>query len=155
MAQKVIVTKIDDLDPSIEGGEATGLVIETIPFALDGVAYEIDLGPDNASRLRNDLADFRAKARKVTGATTKRSSGVARVHSTGTGGSGAGSNYTSAQRKEIRSWAIDNGADIGERGRLPDSVYAAWEDNRNTTKLPRKQVEAGSAAAIPQPQFTG
>ncbi|MDT7742150.1 MAG: hypothetical protein QOE59_1228, partial [Actinomycetota bacterium] len=45
MAQKTVVSFIDDLDGE---SEAEG----TVPFSLDGVDYEIDLSEENAEDLR-------------------------------------------------------------------------------------------------------
>jgi len=57
MAQEVTVTLVDDLD----GEEAA----ETIVFGLDGIDYEIDLGEDNAERLRDGLAEYVEAARRI------------------------------------------------------------------------------------------
>jgi hypothetical protein len=145
MAQKTIVTKIDDLDASVT--DEDGTVIETIPFALDGVEHEIDLGPDNADRLRGTFAPYRDKARKLSGIGARRPAGRLRAASSANG-SGPGSEYTAAQRKEIRQWAIAHGARIGERGRLPESVYDAWR-TKDATKLPKSDVLEATA---PEPQ---
>ena len=59
MAQKVTVALIDDLDGSEAG--------ETLEFALDGVTYQIDLSPKNASKLRDGLASYVASARRSGG----------------------------------------------------------------------------------------
>ena len=48
MAQKVVVSLVDDLDSS----EAD----ETVEFGLDGATYEIDLSDANAATLRDRLA---------------------------------------------------------------------------------------------------
>ena len=50
MAQKTVVSLIDDLDQS----EAD----ETVGFGLDGVSYEIDLSEKNAHMLRDVLSDY-------------------------------------------------------------------------------------------------
>ena len=47
MARKTYVELIDDLT-----GEKAE---ETVSFALDGVAYEIDLSEENAAKLREEL----------------------------------------------------------------------------------------------------
>ena len=57
MATLTTVTVVDDLD----GSEAA----ESVEFALDGVAYEIDLSEDNAEKLRDALAGYVAGARRV------------------------------------------------------------------------------------------
>ena len=48
MAQKVMVTLVDDLDGSTAE--------ETVEFGLDGASYQIDLSSDNADRLRQARA---------------------------------------------------------------------------------------------------
>ena len=65
MSQKVTVSLIDDLDPTVEADE-------TVPFGLDGVSYEIDLSSRHAEHLRAQLADFVANARKAGKRTTAR-----------------------------------------------------------------------------------
>ena len=133
MAQNVTITTIDDLD-SAHGVQTPDA--KPIRFGLDGVAYEIDLAADNEGKLRDALADYIAKARKAGGrakASTSKATSAA-----------PGSRYTRAQLAEIRQWAIDNGARCGDRGRLPADVVTAWEDNKNTARLPRSEVLAGT-----------
>ena len=50
MARKTYVELIDDLS-----GEKAD---ETVSFALDGVAYEIDLSEANATKLRDELGTW-------------------------------------------------------------------------------------------------
>jgi hypothetical protein len=59
MAQKVLVETLDDID----GTPAA----RTIPFALDGVTYEIDLSEENAAALRDELARYISAARRTGG----------------------------------------------------------------------------------------
>lgn len=59
MARRVEVVLVDDLD----GAEAS----ETVSFALDGRAYEIDLSESNASDLRAALTSYVEAGRKVAG----------------------------------------------------------------------------------------
>jgi hypothetical protein len=59
MAQKVVVSQVDDLD----GGVAE----ETVEFGLDGRTYEIDLSSTNAAKLRGIVADYVAAARRPSG----------------------------------------------------------------------------------------
>ena len=96
MAQKVQVVLVDDID----GGTAD----ETVTFALDGVAYEIDLTTANAARLRDALAPWVGSGRR-RGAT--RSSG--------------------GRNTEIREWARSNGYKVSDRGRIPAEVKAAFD----------------------------
>jgi hypothetical protein len=61
MAQKTIVTLVDDLT-----GEAAEN-INTVEFALDGRAYELDLTQENSAKLRDALAQYVNAARKIGG----------------------------------------------------------------------------------------
>ena len=104
MAQKVQVLLVDDLD----GSEAT----ETVTFGLDGASYEIDLSPDNAGKLRNELAHYVEHARKASAPARRRRA------RTGPG------RERSAQ---IRLWAKQRGYKVNERGRIPANIVAEYE----------------------------
>jgi sRNA-binding protein len=104
MAQKVQVLLVDDLD----GSEAT----ETVTFGLDGGSYEIDLSSDNASKLRNELAQYVEHARKANAPARRRRT------RTGPG------RERSAQ---IREWAKSRGFKVNERGRIPANIVAEYE----------------------------
>lgn len=101
MARKTQVLLVDDID----GSDATN----TVTFGLDGVAYEIDLNDENADELRAGLEKWTALARR-TGGRARR-------------GTGSGS---SSDAKKIREWAVENGYEVSERGRIPASVREAY-----------------------------
>ncbi|MFC4003171.1 Lsr2 family protein [Prauserella oleivorans] len=112
MAQRVLVSLVDDLD----GSEAD----ETVEFGLDGVTYEIDLSADNAEELRDTLAPYIEHARRAGGrkrAAGKRTNGQAPVRSSASG---------REQNQAIRAWARENGFQISERGRIPSEVTEAY-----------------------------
>jgi len=113
MAQKVVVQLIDDLDgtPAEDG--------ETVTFALDGVTYEIDLHPENASKLRDSLADFVAGARRTSGRAKRRAATTTRRV--------VAEARTKEQTKAIRNWARSNGHELADRGRIPASIIEAFE----------------------------
>jgi hypothetical protein len=106
MAQKVQVILVDDLDG--------GVAAETVPFALDGVSYEIDLSDDNARKMRDAFAPYVGTARKVS-ARSSSARGRAR--------SGSRDSRTS----EIRAWARSNGHTVNERGRIAAPIVEAYE----------------------------
>jgi hypothetical protein len=110
MAQQVLVQLVDDLDGTA-GGD-----IETIRFSLDGVSYEIDLGPKNGAQLRDALADFVTNARRV-GGRAKRD----------TAASSAAPSRSKEETAAIRDWAKKNGHELVDRGRIPAHVIAAYE----------------------------
>lgn len=108
MARKVQVLLVDDLD----GGKAD----ETIAFALDGTAYEIDLSKKNASALRNALGDYVGHARKAGRAPR------------GGGRRGGKAPIDRDQAGAIRAWARKSGHDVSDRGRIPASIVDAYNE---------------------------
>jgi hypothetical protein len=111
MAQKVLVQLVDDLDGTAADD------ITTVTFGLDGAAYEIDLTPNNAAKLRNQLDAFIQAARR-TGGRVKR----------GTPPKAATPAANREQTKAIRDWARQNGFEVSDRGRMPANVIEAFEE---------------------------
>lgn len=112
MAQKVLVQLIDDLD----GTAAED--VEAVSFGLDGVTYEIDLKPGNASKLRDGLADFVASARRTRGRARKVPAATRTI---------VAESRTKEQTKAIREWARANGHELSDRGRIPTGVIEEFE----------------------------
>ncbi|GAA2961784.1 histone-like nucleoid-structuring protein Lsr2 [Actinokineospora diospyrosa] len=113
MAQKTIVQLYDDLDGS------AGEDIRPVEFSLDGANYEIDLNEANATRLREQLAEFVAAARRTGGRVKRHTAPSAKP---------AGDTRSKEQTKAIRDWARQNGHEISERGRIPSAVVEAFEE---------------------------
>lgn len=111
MAQQVIVQLVDDMDGSASDD------IATVPFELDGVSYEIDLTPDNAARLRNQLDDYIKSARRV-GHVKGGTRGTRKLSTT---------KPDREQNQAIRAWAQQNGYELSDRGRIPANVTDAFE----------------------------
>jgi hypothetical protein len=104
VAQRTVL--VDDIDNSVAE--------ETVPFALDGVSYEIDLNAKNAAKLRDVLAAYVGVARRVgrpTGATRGR---VRR-----------GSDLDTAA---IRAWAREQNIQVNERGRIPAELVDRYTE---------------------------
>jgi hypothetical protein len=116
MAQKVVVSLVDDLDSS----EAD----ETVEFGLDGTTYEIDLSDDNASALRARLADYVAHARRRSGRRRSGSGAPASAPAKRAGGGRAA--VDREQNQAIREWARKQGMTVSERGRIPSEVSEAY-----------------------------
>jgi nucleoid-associated protein Lsr2 len=106
MARRVQVVLEDDID----GGEAN----ETVGFALDGRAYEIDLNEKNAASLREALAPWIASGRRA-----------------GSSPRGNGEGKSRAPRRQdtadIRRWAAENGIQVSSRGRISSDLRAKYE----------------------------
>lgn len=114
MAQKIQVLLVDDLD----GGTAT----ETVAFGLDGSGYEIDLSAENADKLREVLAPFVGHARRASRTTTPRPGATGRP-------ARSGARIDREQTQAIREWARKNGHKVSERGRIPASIFEAYNSS--------------------------
>lgn len=125
MAQKVVVTLVDDLDES----EAD----ETVEFGIDGSSFEIDLSDANAAKLRDSLADYIGHARRTAGRrrTTGRSASPApsaAAPAARKGGGGGRASVDREQNQAIREWARRQGKNVSERGRIPSEISEAYRE---------------------------
>ncbi|MBY6366749.1 histone-like nucleoid-structuring protein Lsr2 [Rhodococcoides corynebacterioides] len=113
MAKKVVIELVDDIDRSPLGEDG-----EHIVFSIDGVDYEIDLGPDNAAEFRRTLGRY------VEHATRVRSAGTSAARSTGRAKTGRRSPESA---RAVREWAAGAGYTLAPRGRIPAEVQQAYE----------------------------
>lgn len=108
MAQTTVVHLSDDLDGTrIEAGMG-----ETVTFALDGISYEIDLSEQNAQALREAMAPYVAVARRAG----RNRSGRSRPTTPEDG----------VDPRGVREWAMRNGHEISDRGRISTAVLDAY-----------------------------
>lgn len=103
MVQRTTVTLIDDVDETINED------VQTVTFAHEGRAYEIDLGAENRQALTDALARYKAVARKAGRSTSSTRTRVA---------SDAGA---------IREWAAANGVEVNQRGRVPAEIRKQFD----------------------------
>jgi hypothetical protein len=106
MAQRTVVTVVCDLP---HDGEVEGT--ESVSFAFDGNAYEIDLCEPHSKELREKIGAFADHARKATAGSRRRKP------RTGPG---------REQSAEIREWARSKGHKVSERGRIPSQILADY-----------------------------
>jgi hypothetical protein len=108
MTQRTVVTLEDDLT----GGDAD----ETVTFALDGKAYEIDLSEKNATALRETLAGYVAAARRAgrVQVASGRRGPLRQV-------------ATDVDPAAVRAWAASNGYEVSPRGRISRAVQEAFK----------------------------
>jgi hypothetical protein len=109
MARQVITTLIDDLD----GKKAD----RTVEFALDGTSYTIDLSETNAGKLRKALDPFISAGTRVGLGAVRPARTVTIARRTAS---------SRDENKAIRDWALENGYQISERGRIPQNVSDAY-----------------------------
>ena len=109
MAKKTIVEWVDDVDGTTAA--------ETVTFSVDGFTYEIDLSDENAAKLRAAMSRWIDAGRRT---------GRRRVYP------GPAKPDTS-ESTNARKWALDNGFEVGPRGRLRSEVLNAYK-----SQTPRK-----------------
>ena len=112
MAQKTVVTVVCDLP---HDGEVEGT--ETVSFAFDGTAYEIDVCAAHAKELRETFGPYTEHARRASGAAA---GGRRRRTRSGPG---------RERSSEIRAWAKQRGYKVSERGRIPAAIIAEYESS--------------------------
>lgn len=101
MAKKVETVITDDLD----GSPAA----EAVRFSVDGLAYEIDLGPANRQRLQKAMQPFVDAGRRAGGKRPARNAS------------------TRLETAAIRAWAMDQGLQVAERGRISANVVTKYK----------------------------
>ena len=106
MSQQVTVVITDDLDGSITTYVPTGTPVQAVRFAIDGEAYEIHLGEQNAAKLRAVYAPYIAHGRR-RGTVPE----AARFRVVG-----------GAEARAAREWAISQGMAVSRKGRVPAGV---------------------------------
>jgi len=111
MAQKTVVTVVCDLP---HDGEVEGT--ETVSFAFDGTAYEIDVCSTHAKEIREKFGQYTEHARRSSSAAGGRRRRAR---------SGPGRERSS----EIRAWAKQRGHKVSERGRIPAAIIAEYESS--------------------------
>jgi hypothetical protein len=115
--KKVIEQLVDDIsgDVIVDGAG------ETVSFAIDGKSYEIDLGAQNAAKLREALHPYIAAGRRSSALSTPARQSAARAPR-------SSASHWSAGYAVVREWAQANGVEVSPRGRVADSVMKAYED---------------------------
>ncbi|MEU7187442.1 Lsr2 family protein [Streptomyces sp. NPDC045369] len=104
MAQKIITIYTDDLTGEQSEDASTHSI------AIDGVAYEIDLGPDSYDKLLEAVGPFLKAGRRQGRA--KGASGVRKAKPTDGG-----------DTAKVRAWAKANGHKVNDRGRISAEIY--------------------------------
>ncbi len=96
---------IDDVDGSTAD--------RTVSFSINGSSYEIDLSDAHADELAEDFGKWQAKARRVSGRVSTRSS---RTHTV----------TRSSDSAKVRAWAVEQGIKVSDRGRIPAAVVEQY-----------------------------
>jgi hypothetical protein len=107
MVQRVTTVVVCDLP---HDGEVGGN--ETVSFAVDGAAYEIDVCSAHAKELHDSFSAYIEHARRLTAGARRRK---------------ARSGPSRERSSEIREWARGTGKKVSERGRIPQSIIQEYE----------------------------
>ncbi|GAA1885272.1 histone-like nucleoid-structuring protein Lsr2 [Williamsia serinedens] len=103
MARITVVEVVDDLSGKVLSDP------ETVRFGIDGSEYQLETSQESADELRSMLQEYAKISRK----RTTRRSDAARA---------------AASVADIRAWAVENGWDISERGRVPKVIVDAYNE---------------------------
>ncbi|MFD7336703.1 Lsr2 family protein [Streptomyces violascens] len=106
MAQKIVTIYTDDLTGK-ESEEAT-----THTIVIDGVGYEIDLGPDSYDKLLEAVTPFTKAGRRIKAGRIKTAPKTSEART---------------DTAAIRAWAKDKGYNVNDRGRVPADIREAYE----------------------------
>lgn len=93
--------------------------VETVAFTVEGQSFECDLCEDHLAEFRETIEIWSSHARPVS--QRRKSQRAARGGASTRDGNGNGP--TTA---EVREWARSQGMPIGDRGRLPAELRAAY-----------------------------
>lgn len=107
---------VDDFDESAPAAE-------TVRFGLDGISYTIDLTAENAAKLRADMANWIAAARRET---------------PGHGAAAVTVDETHELPARVRAWARSRGISVGKRGRLPAELVERYLQENATSNNGKK-----------------
>lgn len=103
MARITVVEVVDDLSGEVLSDP------ETVRFGIDGSEYQLETSQESADELRSLLQEYAKISRK----RATRRSDAARA---------------AASVADIRAWAVQNGWDISERGRVPKVIVDAYNE---------------------------
>lgn len=112
VTRREIVVLEDDLDRTLTADE-------TIPFAFDGFAYEVDLTTEHAKEMRAAIEKYRAVARRIG-----RISGTRVTTPPPAGHRGPAASPDREQNRAIRDWALRTKGEgaVSNRGRIPQEI---------------------------------
>jgi nucleoid-associated protein Lsr2 len=107
MAQKVSVLLLCDLHAN---GDVEA--VETLRFGLGSATYEVDVCTMHAGELRGKIQPYADHARRANGTRPRRRSRGAADR---------------AHTAEVRAWAKEHGHQLSDRGRIPATVAAEYD----------------------------
>ncbi|WP_238420701.1 Lsr2 family protein [Gordonia sp. 'Campus'] len=118
MAKTTRVEWVDDFDGKPVGDDDCHRVEFEVKLPGRRAArYALDLRTANLARFEKDINKYIDKATPVRGSGPLPTRGS------------TGSASSPERSRQIREWAIDNGYEVSARGRIPQSIIDAFNDN--------------------------
>ncbi|KQO80384.1 hypothetical protein ASF17_13845 [Frigoribacterium sp. Leaf263] len=108
MARRTVIQLTDDID----GTPIADRAGRTVAFALDGIAYEIDLSDAHLAELHETLTPYTTAGRR-TGRKSNAAAGATKTDK--------------AELTKIREWARQNGHEVSDRGRVSSTIRDAFD----------------------------
>ena len=91
---------------------------ETVDFTVEGATYECELCEPHLAEFREAMEIWSSHSRPTRVSSGTRRAGRSRRR-------GEAVNRPSA--KDVRTWALSQGLDVADRGRLPAELLSAYE----------------------------
>lgn len=113
------VAFVDDLD----GREIDLDDVHTVLWSWLGVEYQLDISSANLDKVENGRVTVAKLLEASTRIGGRKQSTAPRV----TAKKSSGSSKSAASTSDIREWAIEEGYEVGPRGRLPKEIVEAFE----------------------------
>ncbi|GAB33997.1 histone-like nucleoid-structuring protein Lsr2 [Gordonia otitidis] len=113
------VTFVDDLD----GREIELDDVHTVLWSWLGVDYQLDISSANLDKVENGRITVAKLLEASTRIGGRKQSTAPRV----TTKKASSKSAPSAPTSDVREWAIEEGYEVGPRGRLPKEIVEAYE----------------------------
>lgn len=114
MVTRIVEEVYDDLDGTLITGDG-----EQLRFTVDGATYELDVNVENAAAFRAAVAPYIEAARRVRHDPPRALPAGAHRQKRRSRGDDKG--------RAVREWARANGHTVGDFGKLPAELVAAYD----------------------------
>jgi hypothetical protein len=130
MAKTLIVQLTCDRCKAERGENVDGA--QTVTFGFEGYDYSLDLCQEHSDDFHNTVQGLISwssdRARSGSARRARRGAGVEDGGGSATSAAAPRSSADRERLKAIRDWARGNGyPDLGDRGRIPQAIVAAYE----------------------------
>lgn len=111
---------IEQITDDVDGSELDPSEVIVQTFTINGVDYSLDLGAKSAEKFDKDMGKWIDKATRIGGRHKRSSSKQAPTVSA--------PRTNKEQLAAIREWARQNGYEVSDRGRIPNTIVDAFHE---------------------------